>query len=245
MDKVDHHILREKNSADDRNLRERPDRYLVQTGYGAVGPAAQRADQAGQTVAKEHDGEPGDNLIDAQEDDEECEQQRNDGGREHGDKEGDTRIAAELKFGGDAGEGPDEHEALSPERQHAGPLADDQAERGKRIRRGKAGRAGQPIDDKMQHEFSLLPHPVNPMPHQKLRRSDADDDDRLNELNHGERDLIEHLKAAAADEQDRHQHGDDHRSYRIVAGQKGDQNSGKAVAFEIGLREPALLRASR
>jgi len=62
-------------------------------------------------------------------------------------------VAAEFKVSRYAGKGPHEQESLRAQRQNAGPFANDQAERGQRVRRCKARRAGEPIDDEVEHEL--------------------------------------------------------------------------------------------
>ena len=68
-------------------------------------------------------------------------------------------IAAKLELGGDAGQRANEHEPFGAERENPGALADDQAECRQGIGRGKARRAGQPVDDELQHPFFLFNAP--------------------------------------------------------------------------------------
>ena len=94
---------------------------------------------------------------------------------------------------------PDQHEALGAEGEHARLLGEDQAERGQRKGHREAGNVAEPVDEEIHQPTS--PHPVDAMADEELRRRDRDDDDRLDELNHGAGDLVEDLQALAGDEE--------------------------------------------
>src|SRR5260370_33110694 len=76
---------------------------------------------------------------------------------------------------------------------------------------------------------------------EELGGSHRDYDDGLDQLHHRERDLVEHLERLARYVEHRHQKPDDHHDDRIIARQKRDQDAGKHVAVEEGLRQATFL----
>ena len=204
---------------------------------GAAGPALLRGDQAGQPLAEEDHGEPGDHLVDAERHHQPGEDQRDHGRGDRGDDEGEERLAGDDD-GADAGHRAHQHEALGAEREHARLLGEDQAERGEREGHGEAGDVADPVDQEIHQ-----PVPRTQWTRWRMKNSDAataDDDDRLDELNHGARDLVEDLEALAGDEEHADEGRDEDRDERIVAGEEGDEDAGEGVAEEEGLRHPAL-----
>src|SRR5712672_1241395 len=84
-------------------------------------------------------------------------------------------------------------------------------------------------------------YPVDAMADQEFRRRHGDDDDRLDHLNHRERDLIEYLQRLSGYEQNRDQEAD-HRDHDwIVARQERDQHAGEDITVGERLGQPAFL----
>src|SRR5579872_2840215 len=90
----------------------------------------------------------------------------------------------------------------------------------------------------------LSAYPMQPVADEKFGSRDANHDRGLDELHHGEGNLIEHLQTAAADEQHSDEEADDHGGDRIVAREKSDQDAGEPVALRERLRQSPFLRGS-
>ncbi len=114
-------------------------------------PAEHDAEQARPPLAEEHHRQAGDDLIDAQVNDGRGKQHRCRGRDDHGDENSNDRIATHYQDAGNAGQGTHQHDAFGSQVEHAGALADDQAESGQCIGRSITRSIGKPMDEEVIH----------------------------------------------------------------------------------------------